>query len=119
MVKDIERRSALEMKQDYLDTTVDSLPTPLTPVHKNYLGSRIPNCPMDISDASRIFQCKDLKLCIRSYLHDCQFAQGEGRRHRIKIRNLPQLEDSSQVISEITDHIQILYDLSKLQFISK
>lgn len=96
MVKHIERRSAIEMKEDYLGTMIDTLPLP-TPVHKNYFGSRIPNCPMQISDASRNFGCKDLKLCIRSFLHDCQFPQGEGRKHRIKVRNLPQLDDNSQV----------------------
>jgi hypothetical protein len=96
MVKHVERRSALEMKIDYLNTTIETLPTP-TPVLKNYFGSRIPSCPMYISDASRIFGYNDLKLCIRSFLHDCQFPQGEGRRHRMKARNLPQLDDSSQV----------------------
>ena len=96
MVKHVERRSALEMKQVYLDTIANALPTPPTSIHKIYLGSQIPSCPMYISDVIRIFQHKDLKICIRSFLHDCQFSPGEGRKHRIKVRNLPQLDDNSQ-----------------------
>ena len=99
MVKHVEHRTALEMKYIYLDSIAGTSPMPasVTPIHKRCLGSCIPNCPMYISDASRIFQCKNLKLCIRSFLHDCQFPSNEGRRHRIKIRNLPQLDDDSQV----------------------
>lgn len=97
MVKHVEYRIALDMKYTYLDSIADTLSTSVIPDCKRSLGSRIPNCPMYISDASRIFQYKDLILCIRSYLHDCQFSSNKGRRHRIKVRNLPQLDIDPQV----------------------
>jgi hypothetical protein len=97
MVKHVEHRIALEMKYNYLDSIRSTSSTPSVAIHKVRLGSRIPNCPMYVSDASRIFQCKNLKLCIRSFLYYCLFTSNEGRRYCIKIRNLPQLDDDAQV----------------------
>lgn len=96
MVMHVERRSALEMKQDYLDSKNRTSPIQL-PVNTICFGSRIRESPMYVSDASRIFQCKNLRLCIWTLLHDRQFPDGEGRKHRIKIRKLPQVNDDSQV----------------------
>jgi len=97
IVKHVERQYALEMKRAYLRSIADSPPISAKPVYKRCLGSRIPNCPMLVSEASRIFQFKDLLLCIRSFLHDCQFPKNQGRRHRIKIRKLPNIDDNAQV----------------------
>jgi len=89
-----QRRMALEMKFAYLEICATNTSSPpLVSSRTCSLGSRVRNSPMLISDASRIFECKDLELCIRSYIHDCQFPKGEGKRHRVKRSKLPELDD--------------------------
>src|SRR5438270_13592850 len=71
MARHVERRSALQMKQLYLDTLAISptTPLPLLPDGTRFLGSRLPNCPMHVSDVSHSFSFRgtNLELCIRSY----------------------------------------------------
>jgi len=94
MVKYVERRTALQLKYQYLNSLLiseedgDNI---VSTGHQPSIGSRMPGCPIHISSVERLFRLKDLEYCLRSYLHDLSFPEREGRKHRVKKRKLPQV----------------------------
>ena len=101
MVLHVQRRTALEMKYQYLDTLSNSQHISESVRYQYSLGSRAANCPVHIIHVERTYGFKDLEYCIRSYLHNCLFPEGEGKRHRVKKRNLPQLRNT-QVFFQVS-----------------
>ena len=91
ITKHIERRTALQLKFQYLDSLGTSQEEDITETasYQPSVGSRVPGL-MHISIAESTFRLKDLEYCLRSYLHDLSFPHG-GRKHRIKRHKLPQL----------------------------
>jgi hypothetical protein len=95
MLRYVHRRTAIEMKYQYLETIGLSSAKPGHPSSpcKYSLGSRVENCPIPILSASMTYGMKDLEVDIRIFLHNQSFPPGEGWRHRVKKRKLPELDD--------------------------
>lgn len=86
----------LENKRLYLES-LHPIPLAQNLPYRCSLGSRVKNYPMLVSSASSKYMVKDLELCLRTFLHNKLFPDGDGAHHRIKKRKLPELGDS-QVI---------------------
>ena len=92
MVQYVEGKSALEMKHQFLDT-FKNLSSSAPTTYQNLVGSHIPGS-MKIAAIEKEYGFNgNLEYCIRTYLLDRQFPEGEGRRHRVKKQNLPPLCD--------------------------
>ena len=93
MLRFIHRRTAILLKYLYLETTSlkSAGPGYPKPRHRYSLGSRVENCPMPVFSASIKFELKDLEIDIRIFLHNQSFPPGEGWRHHVKKRKLPEL----------------------------
>jgi len=98
MLRYVHRRTAIEMKHQYLEAISSNSANPEYPIsHRQHsLGSRVRNSPMPIISASTNYSLKNLEVDLRIFLHNQLFQPGEGWRHRVKKRNLPEL-DNSQV----------------------
>jgi hypothetical protein len=90
MIRYNERKIVLETKKQYLENMEYTASIPNRVLCRS-LGSRAKNSPIFIS-AGNQYGVKNLKLCIRNFLHNKLFPDGEGSRHRVKKRNLPELE---------------------------
>jgi hypothetical protein len=99
MVKHVHRRAALDLKKQYLDS-LSMTTKPLVKKPVRMLGCRAPNYPVSISHIARQYALKDLEYCIQTYIHDCSYTEENGKRHRVKKQNLPQIIDP-QVFSHI------------------
>ena len=96
MLRFVHRRTAIETKYQYLETISlnSSNPGYPTPSPRQYtLGSRVKNCPMLVFSASIKFELKALEIDLRTFLHNQSFPPGEGWRHRVKKRKLPELDN--------------------------
>jgi len=107
MLRFINRRTAVEMKYQYLETLNHSAAKPIrpTPSYAHYLGSRVKNCPMAMSSAIEKYKLKDLEIDLRIFLHNQSFPSGEGWRHRVKKRNLPELDNRQVCLSTFNNAI--------------
>jgi hypothetical protein len=92
MVMHVCRRMALVLKQQYLEA-ISMGDNACVKQYVRKLGSRAPKCPTSISFTERQYGLKDLEYCIRAYIHNYSYTEGNGKRHRVKKRNLPQLYD--------------------------
>jgi len=92
MIRYMQRTRVLQMKRQYLESLESSAARP-TIMHRHSLGSRAKNSPMLVLTAGRQHSVKDLELCIRNFLHNRLFPDGEGSRHRVKKSKLPELEN--------------------------
>lgn len=95
VVKFVERRTALEDKLDVLktiqgDSSDNSRPS-ITSKYRRF-SSPIPEGPLTIQQASKLFKLEKLELAIRTFFHDLKYPEGEGSRHRVSRKNLPKLQ---------------------------
>lgn len=67
MIKYFQRRSSLQMKQEYLDYLGNRTPLPAI-AHKYRMGSQLPDCPMYISSASEKYDIKGLEEAVQNFL---------------------------------------------------
>src|SRR4051812_48152634 len=93
MIKHVQRRMVLENKRLYLESLRPSSPMH-EPLHQCSLGSRVKDCPIQISSASSKYSLNDLELYLRIFLHNRLYLDGEGIHHRVKKRKLPELDDT-------------------------
>ena len=95
MLRFVHRRTAIEAKYQYLEIiNLNSIkPGHRTLSCQHSLGSRVENCPMLVSSAIKKYELKDLEVDLRIFLHNQSFSPGEGWRHRVKKRNLPELDN--------------------------
>lgn len=107
MVTYVERRMVLEMKEQYLESLEP--PTPALNLTLGYsLQSIAKDSPMLVLTAGNRFHIKDLELCIRNFLHNQLYPEGEGNRHRVKKRKLPEINNPTVcMVSDISSHIYI------------
>jgi hypothetical protein len=82
------------MKYQYLESIGAKPGRPAHQHRHRSLGSRVKNCPMAISMAKNIYAIKGLEADLRTFLHNRMFPSGEGWRHRVKKRKLPELENT-------------------------
>jgi hypothetical protein len=80
MLRFVHRRTATEMKYQYLETIGLNSAKPGHPLSlcKHSLGSRVENCPIPIFSASMKYEMKDLEVDIRTFLHNQTFPPEEG-----------------------------------------
>jgi hypothetical protein len=81
MVKYVERRTIIQEKRDYLKKFPPPSGLAIGSTHK--LGSWDKESPMSIQRCSGIISLP-LVLSVRTFLHDMQYADGLGHRHRVK-----------------------------------
>src|SRR4051812_48523969 len=100
MIKHVQRRMVLKNKQLYLESL---RPPNLVhrSLHRCFLGSRVKDCPIQISSASSKYLLIDLELYLRTFLHNRLYLDGEGVHHRVKKRKLPELDDPQVTVVKI------------------
>lgn len=93
MLRFIYRRSVVWAKYQYLESIQESANTSSSGRSDlTGLGSKLTKNPISIDGASRL-GLGDLEVDLRIFLHNCMYPDGEGRRHRVKKRNLPELDN--------------------------
>ena len=97
MIKHIQHQMVLENKQSYLES-LQPTDSAQDPIKRCFLGSRVKDCPVLISSASRKYLLNDLELYLRTFLHNCLYMDGEGASHQVKKRKLPKLDNPQVVI---------------------
>ena len=80
MVKHMERKTALQLKYQYLESLRISQKVEDTTLKQPSIGSCV-HFSMHIDAVESSFGFKGLEHYVRSYLHDISFSEGEGRKH--------------------------------------
>jgi hypothetical protein len=92
MLRAIHRQSAIQAKYQYLES-IEQPTSNLESIESLGLTSTPRICAISINNASRQYQLNDLEVDLRIFLHNGMYPEGEGRRHRVKKRNLPKLDN--------------------------
>ena len=92
MLRAIHRQSAIQAKFQYLES-IEQLASNSESTQSLGLGSTARICAVSINNASRQYELNDLEVDLRIFLHNGMYPEGEGRRHRVKKRNLPKLDN--------------------------
>jgi len=95
MLRFVHRRTVIETKYQYLESISSNTVNPQHPTtsSRHSLGSRVGNFPILISSASSKYELNNLEVDLRIFLHNNLFTPGEGWRHRVKKRKLPELDN--------------------------
>jgi hypothetical protein len=85
VVKFVERRTALEDKLRTIHGHNNHKDTSLTESYR-HLSGKIPEGVININEASKLFNVRDLELATQTFFHDLEFA-GKEHRHRVNKKN--------------------------------
>ena len=91
MLRHVQRRTAAEMKYEYLGSIGLIPEKPVCPARPRSLGSQVRDHAIDVSTVSCDYKLKCLEIDLCTFLHNQRFPPGEGWRHRVKRRKLPKL----------------------------
>ena len=92
MTKHVQHQMAIEMKMQYLEI-VSTNPKTVSAQCQHKVGAQAPRCPIHINTAEHRYRLQGLEHGVRAYLHDCSFPEGDGRKHQVRMQNLPQIQN--------------------------